>query len=229
MNVLRGVGVFLYTLLIYLGIPLLGWGVGDLPGFFAAWAHLGYTAVVVAFAFVIGIQASFSMEGIQDGPGMKDRTVQRQNLVGMLLVGVCAAALFFAPLSARVKFGVLPGDELLAWIGVILTALGYGLVFWSGAALGRFYSAQVTLQSGHQLITSGPYHLVRHPRYLGILLVISGASLTFHAWIGLVCLFVALVLVLSRISDEETLMSQTFGDTWRRYARRTRRLIPFIY
>lgn len=112
---------------------------------------------------------------------------------------------------------------------MILTLFRYPLIFFSGIYLGRQYLAEVTIQEGHKLITAGPYRLIRHPRYLGILFITLGASLVFRTWAGLALFTLVLALLLWRIKDEEALMAREFGDAWRAYCRRAWRLVPYIY
>ena len=112
----------------------------------------------------------------------------------------------------------------------MLSGLGYLLlVFWSGVALGKQYSPEVTIQKDHELITSGPYRVVRHPRYLGVLLLALGAALVFRSWIGLLGYILLLGILLSRIRDEEALLRQEFGPAWEAYRSRSWRMIPYLY
>jgi protein-S-isoprenylcysteine O-methyltransferase Ste14 len=87
----------------------------------------------------------------------------------------------------------------------------------------------VTLQEGHRLITGGAYRFVRHPRYLGVALLAAGLALLFRSWAGLALFPVILGILLFRIHDEERLMQEAFGQEWQAYARRSWRLIPFLY
>jgi len=144
----------------------------------------------------------------------------------MVYLFVMSALLSYAD---RRGLGVLPAGLAGRWIGVFLVALGYGLVFWSGWALGRMYSAEVTIQKDHHLITSGPYGLIRHPQYLGLMLLALGAALLFRSWIGLALSVPFIALLLWRIGDEEMVMHKEFGLAWEAYCRRSRRLIPFVY
>jgi protein-S-isoprenylcysteine O-methyltransferase Ste14 len=91
------------------------------------------------------------------------------------------------------------------------------------------YSPEVTVQEDHQLVTSGPYRIIRHPRYLGVLLVALGLSLLFRAWIGLGLGLLVLAVLLGRIRDEEALMRQEFGEAWEGYCQRSWRLVPYVY
>jgi protein-S-isoprenylcysteine O-methyltransferase Ste14 len=103
------------------------------------------------------------------------------------------------------------------------------IVFWSGIALGRLYSAEVTIQKDHQLITDGPYRYIRHPRYAGGIIYALGFALLFRSWIGFAALILALGVFMLRIRDEEALMQAEFGQEWEAYCKRSWRLIPFIY
>lgn len=229
MRILRASGFFITTLLIYLGIPLLGWGLGDLASYFALAPRGAHALLVLLLGLAVGWQALDTPEGIRGRAGRKEALVFRQRLVRVAITLSLLIALFLLPWSDRRGLGALPAGPLLRWLGVPLFALGIGLVFWSGLALGRLYSGDVTLQEGHRLVTGGPYRLLRHPRYSGAVLLAFGLSLTFNSWIGLLLSVLFIPILLLRIRDEELLMRHAFGEEWQDYCRRTRRLIPFIY
>jgi protein-S-isoprenylcysteine O-methyltransferase Ste14 len=87
----------------------------------------------------------------------------------------------------------------------------------------------VTIQEDHKLITTGPYSYIRHPRYLGIILLLSGMSLVFRSWMAFIFALASVLVLIWRIRDEENLMHQEFTDTWEQYTKRSWRLIPYIY
>jgi protein-S-isoprenylcysteine O-methyltransferase Ste14 len=229
MKILRAMYVFSFTLLVYLGLCLLGWGLTDISDFFIASTRLAYALIIAAFALLVGTQSYHSLAGIQDGKEETGQRVRRQTIIGSMLVVSLFAGLFLIPFSSRREWLVFPELTWLAWIGTASCASGYWLVFWSGLALGRQYSAEVTLQKDHQLITTGPYRLIRHPRYLGILFIALGLTLVFHSWIGLLFTFVAKGLILFRIHDEEKLLQEHFGKQWEDYCRKSWRLVPYLY
>jgi protein-S-isoprenylcysteine O-methyltransferase Ste14 len=119
--------------------------------------------------------------------------------------------------------------SLARWLGVVLSALGFTLVFWSGVALGRQYSADVTIQKEHHLITSGVYQRIRHPRYLGVIALSVGVSCVFRSWIGLIASGFFIAALIYRISDEEAAMYKEFGNEWETYCKRSWCLIPYIF
>ena len=229
MKLLRTAIFFVATCLLYLGVPLLGWGLGNLAGYFSSAARTGYAVVVGLFSLAVGLQAFSSTEGIRGGKGEEGKLVSRQRIVRIVLVLSLYAALFFIPFFDRRGIGVMGSEDLVRWAGVALSAIGFGLVFLSGLALGRQYSADVTIQKEHQLITSGIYRLIRHPRYLGVIALSIGVSCIFRSWIGLAASIIFFAILLFRIRDEEDTLANEFGEAWDKYCLNSWRLIPYLY
>jgi protein-S-isoprenylcysteine O-methyltransferase Ste14 len=229
MRYLRAIIFFLATLLIYLGVPLIAWGLGDLREFFSIHSRLCYAIVVGIFGLAVGIQAIGSTEGIRGGKGEEGKLVLRQSIVRVVLILLLYIALLFIPFADRRGIGVLSDGGVIRWLGVVLSALGYALVFWSGLALGRQYSAEVTIQKDHQLITTSIYRYIRNPRYLGVIALSIGVSCVFRSWIGLVASIFFLGIILLRIKDEEALLHKEFGAEWEAYCMHSWRLIPYLF
>jgi protein-S-isoprenylcysteine O-methyltransferase Ste14 len=229
MKLFRSVLFFLATLLMYLGWPCLGWGLSGLGSFFSSAPRLGYAIVVLLFSVAVALQAFSGVEGIRGKSGQAEKLVARQTLVRYFLELSLYIALFFIPFFDRRAIGVFEEAIVLRWLGVGLSMIGYGLVFWSGVALGRQYSADVTIQEAHQLITGNIYHFIRHPRYLGIIALSLGISCTFRCWIGLLATALFVGMLLYRIKDEEAAMHKEFGVAWEDYCTRSWRLIPYVY
>jgi protein-S-isoprenylcysteine O-methyltransferase Ste14 len=229
MKYLRAVAFFFSTLLLYLGLPLLGWGIDDLGGFFSLYPRLGYATLIAIFGLVVGYQAIDAPEGIRGGKGEEGKLVYRQSIVRVVMVLLLYFALTFLPFADRRSIGVMVDAQAVRWFGLVLSGLGCALVFWSGVALGRQYSAEVTIQKDHQLITTGLYRYIRHPRYLGVICLAIGLSLVYHSWIGLVASILFLGILLLRMRDEETLLHEEFGQMWDTYCIQSWRLIPHLY
>jgi protein-S-isoprenylcysteine O-methyltransferase Ste14 len=215
---------------IYVGLPLLGWGLDDLPGFFAYPQLIGYSMSIVVFGLLAGylIQRPGGL-GNTTGKGQEDKFVPRQRIVRIFITAMLFGALVFVPFSDHRGIGVFIDSPILRWTGLVLAILGMGLIFWSGMALGKLYSPEVTLQKEHRLITDGPYRYIRHPRYLGGMILGIGLSLLFRSWIGIVLTLVFVAIVLFRIKDEEALMSREFGLEWETYCRKSWRMVPFLF
>lgn len=122
----------------------------------------------------------------------------------------------------------LPGGEPLRIAGALTMLAGTVLRAGAMIQLGRRFSLRVTLQQGHALETRGFYRHIRHPSYLGSLLMLLGFALVFRSLVGVACAF-ALSALSGRIRREERFMAEQFGDQWRDYAARTKRLMPGIW
>jgi protein-S-isoprenylcysteine O-methyltransferase Ste14 len=115
-----------------------------------------------------------------------------------------------------------------AWICVGLVALGFAFAWWARLWLGSLWSGSVTLKEGHHIVDTGPYAIVRHPIYTGLLLstyATMGAKGTMTAVAGVVVITIG-VWMKARI--EERWLSQELGaDEYTAYRRRVPMLLPF--
>jgi protein-S-isoprenylcysteine O-methyltransferase Ste14 len=114
-------------------------------------------------------------------------------------------------------------------LGVVLTALGLGFAIWARRHLGAYWSGVVTIKVEHRLIRSGPYALVRHPIYSGILLAILGTVIALGEVRGLLAFCLATAAFIRKARLEERWLSEQFGDEYRRYQREVKALIPFLF
>lgn len=110
--------------------------------------------------------------------------------------------------------------------GVVLTYLGLPLTIWSRARLGRFWSGVVALKQDHQLIQSGPYRVVRHPLYSGLVLAAIGLALCVTTWSSLLGAAALLVCFERRAHKEDALLAAEFGAEFEIYRQQTGRLLP---
>ena len=94
--------------------------------------------------------------------------------------------------------------------------------------LGRNWGTPMTQKNDPELVTSGPYHLVRHPIYSGILVAGLGTALAL-SWLGLIAVVLAGVYFLYSATVEERHMTQQFPDSYPAYKRSTKMLVPFIF
>jgi len=125
--------------------------------------------------------------------------------------------------------GPIPRDGPLSWLGLTLFAIGVGIQFAGVRALRGFYTVRLGVQAGHRVITDGPYRFVRHPGYLAHMLCMAGISLALGSLIALALTILMLTLLPWRIRHEEQMLAVEFGEEYRSYMDRTKRLIPFIY
>jgi protein-S-isoprenylcysteine O-methyltransferase Ste14 len=171
--------------------------------------------------------------------------------LGWLLIWL-ASAPFAARTVVRQGAGVFIADRLLLWGGAVLLMVhgsnfllrpvaagawerwtcvaavtaGLAAAVWARLNLGRNWSAVPALQEGHSLVRTGPYALVRHPIYTGLLLALGGTTLAVGTPAALAGLAVMAGAVAVRIRREETLMIRQFGDAYLAYRAEVPALIP---
>ena len=128
----------------------------------------------------------------------------------------------------RVSFDKLSmGHPAIRAVGAVLCIVGVGLAIWARTILGRNWSGRPSTKEGHELVTGGPYSVVRHPIYTGMLTAMLGTF--FIAGLPGLLVFIAFSgVVIYRINVEERLMVQLFADKYLEYRRRTKALIPFL-
>jgi protein-S-isoprenylcysteine O-methyltransferase Ste14 len=222
---LRSVITLSIGLVIFVGLPMVGWGLQDTRGFFNHPARLGYVVLAVLLQLTVVIRLPEA--GRNRGAGQT--TVRRQRLALLLLQGIPLAIVIVAPFTDQRGIGAFGELEIVRYLGLTLFALGFAGMHWAEAVLDKQFSVQVTIQEGHRLVTKGPYRYLRHPRYLGIILFTTGISLVFRSWATLILVAALVAVLVWRIYDEEMLMHQAFGLDWESYSERTWRLVPHVY
>ena|ERR1700677_115438 len=150
--------------------------------------------------------------------------------LGLLWI-VILASVYVAVTLARAlpqfSFGPRPIVEI---IGVAVFAAGISLRWYAIVVLGRFFTVNVAIAQDHRLIEQGPYRFVRHPSYTGSLLAFLGLGICFCNWVSFAALMIPILAVfLRRMQVEEAALVAAFGDRYRDYIHRTKRLIPAIY
>jgi protein-S-isoprenylcysteine O-methyltransferase Ste14 len=156
----------------------------------------------------------------------ESRLQQMRYVIPILLGGFLLAKghRLFDPLNHR----VIPHVEALAWTGVVLCIAGFAFCIWARFTLGRNWSGVVTLKGGHELITSGPYALVRHPIYTGLLTMFVATVIVLGHVAGIIALPFVFVSLWIKLRYEEKLMLKQFPNEYAAYQRRVKRIIPFI-
>ena len=144
---------------------------------------------------------------------------------------VIAAAILWAPalgvplLDAR----WLPRTPWAFRIGTAVTLAGLAFSVWARRHLGRNWSAVVTLKEGHELVTSGPYAIVRHPIYTGLLLGFLGSAIARGRWSGLLAIALFFVSALRKYRLEERWMREQFGAAYDDYRARVKAIVPWLF
>jgi protein-S-isoprenylcysteine O-methyltransferase Ste14 len=204
--------------LAYIGLAVLGWG-----GFDAFFAHPARIAVTVLLFLLSGV-ALFSPGNLS--PGVREDRSNRWVIVAFAVIGLLDA--YLPAYTDRKGFLTIDADTV-RWIGVVLFAAGGALRLWPVFILGRRFSGLVAIQPGHTLVTSGPYRVIRHPSYAGLLVNSLGWALVFRSGVGVVLTLLTVPPLLARIQAEEALLRAQFAGEYNAYCARTSRLIPKVY
>jgi len=204
---------------------LLGWGLGNLPAFFENPARIAYVLVLFAlqvFSLIYNPQVGRNQENRKsDAPNSK---------LDLILIQIFSLAIvIFAPFSDGRSIGILQVENIVRYIGLFIAIPGFVLMQAGEKYLAKQFSIEVTLQKDHKLIQSGPYKVIRHPRYLGILIFFTGISLTFRSLLGIFIVLALAGVLIWRVFAEEKMMHEEFGKEWEEYQSKTWRLIPYLF
>jgi protein-S-isoprenylcysteine O-methyltransferase Ste14 len=115
------------------------------------------------------------------------------------------------------------------WSLVAITIGGCAFAVWARATLGSNWSSIVTVKQDHELILRGPYSVVRHPIYSGLLLALTGTAIAVGEIRAFIGLGLAIIGFLLKSTAEEKFMCEEFSTEYTRYRQRVRRLIPFVF
>jgi protein-S-isoprenylcysteine O-methyltransferase Ste14 len=131
-----------------------------------------------------------------------------------------------------VRTGVLHGHGVHsnAWragVGLVLFASGLGFAVWARLHIGRNWGTPMTQKAEPELVTSGPYRLVRHPIYSGILLGGVATAIAL-SWLWLAPVALAGVYFIYSATVEERFLAEQFPDAYPAYKRSTKMLVPFV-
>ena len=118
----------------------------------------------------------------------------------------------------------------LTWVGAAIMISGILFRQYAIFTLGKFFTATIQIKKDHELIQTGPYRYIRHPSYLGILIMALGLGIAMANWVSLIlCVVLPAIGLIRRIQFEEKELEQHFGKKYQDYIKNTRRVIPFIY
>ncbi len=162
-------------------------------------------------------------------PGEAEREETGDQSFWIILPGFLVV-FFASPLEWIYVRGWMPHLPWMqtAGLGLILTSVG--LLLWARVYMRSQYSGHVEVLAGHHLVRSGPYRFVRHPSYTGFLLMTLGVAISYSSLIGLAAIPLLLLPGLAyRMQVEERLLTEQFGDEFRAYAARSKKMIPWIW
>jgi len=122
----------------------------------------------------------------------------------------------------------IPDGMAIGLIGMIITLMGLGFAIWARVHLGKYWSSMPAIRVDHKLIRTGPYSIVRHPIYTGILFAVAGTAIIIGEPLGLVAFFLILTAYLWKIRMEEKYLQEEFGEAYAQYRKEVPGLIPLL-
>ncbi len=138
----------------------------------------------------------------------------------------------FVAIATVFSFGYSQIAPLPKWVfypGVILILLGIVVRQWAIAVLGGFFSLVVRVGEDHKVVKNGPYRLVRHPPYTGVLITFLGIGLAVQSLAAVATLLLVYAFAYGyRMHVEEKTLSSELGADYREYMKHTKRLIPYL-
>jgi protein-S-isoprenylcysteine O-methyltransferase Ste14 len=115
------------------------------------------------------------------------------------------------------------------WLGFAVFVAGLLFAVWAREHLGTNWSRSVTIKQGHELITTGPYSVVRHPIYTGILAGFLGTAIALSEVRGVIAFALIFVALSLKLRMEEQYMRSQFGETYTAYSQHTAALVPYLF
>lgn len=182
--------------------------------------------LTVAFPLAVAVLIIDFVFRDRSGPD-RDRSQDRGSSL-LVWVSIFATLTLVPSLSSA---GPLRFEEYaIGWLGLVIMSVGIATRAWARVTLGRYFSVKLEMREKQPLVEEGPYARVRHPGYLGYLLMWAGLAVSSMSGLAVIVVILLFSIVYSyRIRNEEAMLVATLGPAYEQYMRRTRRLIPFIY
>jgi len=158
--------------------------------------------------------------------------VEKQSAASMLAhrlpIGLGWWTLAIPKWSGPMTWQLIPHTPLFEVLGAAICGYGLAFTLWARYTLAGNWSSDVTFKKDHQLIRSGPYRLVRHPIYTGLLVMCLGTAIHLGQLRGVLSLLLFTLGFWIKLSQEERLLLRHFPDDYPIYRREVKALIPFV-
>jgi protein-S-isoprenylcysteine O-methyltransferase Ste14 len=193
--------------------------------YWQAWVFLAVFAIAsLSTVYPLRKNPAVVERRMRAGPKAETRPVQKLVAAGIPIL--YCARLVFSALDHR--FGWSPVPPALSLIGDALVVIGLGIAIFT-VNQNSYAAASVTVEESQTVISTGPYGIVRHPIYMGVMIMMTGIPLALGSYWGLVVLVPMLIVFAVRIADEEKLLDQEL-EGYREYVGKVRhRLVPYLW
>ena len=183
--------------------------------------------IIIGFSYLYGCLEVF-MNWRQRGQGKMSSSGDKGSLRALYVLITLGYFLSFS-IGATKTGRVYPWDTFFA-IGVALIAPGLIIRIHSMLALKQYFTYSVAKADDHQLVETGLYKVIRHPGYLGQLMIFLGISISLSNWLSILAMMLPVALGYGyRIKVEEGFMLEQLGKKYLDYQQRTKRILPLIY
>jgi len=196
----------------------------------------GMAALIVLLLYAVQSEVRFGKRARTMRAGLADRwsTAAVSISAAIPVLGFALAMKASSPtvgtlLPRWFRNAALPGLPMIAWLGVLLGTFGLALRLWAVLTLRERYTRTLLIQREHSIERGGPYRWVRHPGYLGSLLVLNGIALASGNWATLLASFVVTLAAYSyRIAVEDEMLLAALGKSYAKYRREIGALLPSL-
>jgi len=176
----------------------------------------------------IGWAASWLLAALWSNPAASRAGLGREYLYRATLIvgGILLAFPRRVPQAWNARMWPLP--PAWGWTAVVLIAFGFLFTWWARLHLGTLWSSNVTRKEGHHIVDTGPYGLVRHPIYTGLLLALAVTAATKATALALIGFVIIVAGILMKARLEERFLREELGAAeYDAYAARVPMLVPF--
>jgi protein-S-isoprenylcysteine O-methyltransferase Ste14 len=200
---------------------------GDTRGVPVPYEELSNLARIVLFVSVGAFSAGELLQALRVRRGATRVSVQAEAVFRAMFF----AGILLLPIGRAVTPGaVIGGGVWLFAVGVAIGWLGLLLRWWSFVSLGKYFTVVVKTSEDQPVVERGPYRVLRHPSYAGLLLAFAGGGLMLGNWVSTVgAVGLILTALTYRVRIEERALAAALSDRYRRFAATRARLIPYVW
>lgn len=191
--------------------------------FTSSYASAGFVITVICFFLAEVIGGKIIPWTRRRGAKVQRRAVGLNTMVYVSWIIVFGVSMGFAGNS----IAFLP--NWIYYVGIVVMLAGTAFRQWAIAVLGRYFSGVIGVQKEQKVVESGPYRLIRHPSYTGVLIFLVGMGLAVQSWAVVLANVIIFGVVYGyRMFVEERVLVRELGADYTEYMKRTKRVIPYI-
>jgi protein-S-isoprenylcysteine O-methyltransferase Ste14 len=183
---------------------------------------------IIAFCWITFILVWLVMGGLAKKSIRAKGQHHTSTIYLVIAMTIVVLVLHTKGLEFLITYQLFPSTPLIQSIGVFICAAGIAFAIWARIHLGKNWGMPMVLKEKPDLVTSGPYHFVRHPIYTGLLAAMLGTNIN-GGFMGLVWLLFSATFFIYSAKREEKMMLVQFPDEYPAYMKCSKMLIPFIF